>query len=68
MESDASGKDQVAVWSEGSNSKPVNVEVDCGESEDEDEELYLPSVRPGTSPCGCSQREGHATAIVDSSG
>ena len=41
MESDASGKDQVDVWSEGSDSKPVNVEVDCGESEDEDEELYI---------------------------
>ena len=37
--SDSSGKDQVDVWSEGSNSKPVNVEVGCGESEDEDEEL-----------------------------
>ena len=34
VESDASGKDQVDVWSEGSDSKPVNVEVGCGESED----------------------------------
>ena len=41
VESDASGKDQVDVWSEGSDSKPVNVEVGCGESEDEDEELYI---------------------------
>ena len=31
VESDASGKDQVDVWSEGSESKPVNVEADCGE-------------------------------------
>ena len=41
VESDTSGKDQVVVWSEGSDSKPVNVEVGCGESENEDEELYI---------------------------
>ena len=29
--------------------------------------VHLPSVRPGASSCGCSQREGRATAIVDSS-
>ena len=41
MESDASGKDQMDVWSEGSDSKPVNGEIGCGESEAEDEELYI---------------------------
>ena len=41
VESDASRKDQADVWSEGSDSKPVNVEAGCGESEDEDEELYI---------------------------
>ena len=41
VESDASRKDQADVWSEGSDSKPVNVETGCGESEDEDEELYI---------------------------
>ena len=41
MESDASGKDQADVWSEGSYSKPVDVEAGCGESEDEHEELYI---------------------------
>ena len=57
MESDASGKDQVDVWSEGSDSKPVNVEVGCGESEDEDEELYIfpqcaPTPAPAAAPKG----------------
>ena len=41
VESDASRKDQADVWSEGSDSQPVDGEVDCGESEDEDEELYI---------------------------
>ena len=41
MESDASRMDQASVWSEGSDSKPVKVEAGCGESEDEDEELYI---------------------------
>ena len=51
VESDASGKDQVDVWSEGSDSKPVNVEVGCGESEDEDEELYIfPQCAPAPAP------------------
>ena len=51
MESDGSGKDQVDVRSEGSDSKPVNVEVGCGESGDEDEELYiLPQCAPAPAP------------------
>ena len=51
MESDASGMDQVDVWSEGSDSKPINVEVGCGESEDEDEELYIfPQCAPAPAP------------------
>ena len=51
VESDASGKDQVDVWSEGNDSKPVNVEVGCGESEDEDEELYIfPQCAPAPAP------------------
>ena len=41
VESDASRKNQAGVWSEGSDSKPVNVEAGCGESGDEDEELYI---------------------------
>ena len=41
VEPDARRKDQADVWSEGSDSKPVNVEAGCGESEDEDEELYI---------------------------
>ena len=57
VESDASGKDQVDVWSEGSDSKPVNIEVSCRESEDEDEELYIfpqcaPAPAPTASPKG----------------
>ena len=57
VESDASEKDQVDVWSEGSESKPVNVEVDCGESEDDDEEVYIfpqcaPAPAPATAPKG----------------
>ena len=51
VESDASGKGQVDVWSEGSDSKPVNIEVGCGESEDEDEELYIfPQCAPAPAP------------------
>ena len=40
VESRASGTDQADVWSEGNDSKPVNVEAGCAESEDE-EELYI---------------------------
>ena len=51
VESDASGKDQVDVWSEGSDSKPVNVEFGCGESEDEDEKLFIfPQCAPAPAP------------------
>ena len=57
MESDASGKDQADIWSEGSDSKPVNVEAGCGESGDEDEELYIfpqcaPALAPAAAPKG----------------
>ena len=38
------------VWSEGSDPKPVNVEVGCGESEDEDEELYTSLSAPRHQP------------------
>ena len=56
-ESDASGKNQVDVWSEGSDSKPVNVEVGCGESEDEDEELYIfPQCAPAPVPAAAPKR------------
>ena len=51
VEYDASRKDQADVWSEGSDSKPVNVEAGCGESEDEDEEIYLfPQCAPAPTP------------------
>ena len=56
VESDASGKDQVGVWSEGSDSKPINVEVGCRESEDEDEELYIfPQCAPAPAPAAASK-------------
>ena len=59
VESDASGKDQVDVWSEGSDSKPVNVEVDCGESKDEDEELYIfPQCAPAPAPAAAPKGGG----------
>ena len=51
MEPDARRKDQANVWSEGGDSEPVNVEADCGESEDEDEELYtFPQCAPAPTP------------------
>ena len=69
MESDASGKDQVDVWSEGSDSKPVNVEANYRESEDEDEELYIfPQCAPAPTPAAAPKGGTQATAIVDSSG
>ena len=57
VESDASGKNQVDVWSKGSDSKLVNVGVGCGESQDEDEELYIfpqcaSAPAPATAPEG----------------
>ena len=57
VESDSSRKDQVDVCSEGSDSKPVNVEVGCGESEDANEELHIfphcaPAPAPAAAPKG----------------
>ena len=57
VESGASGKDQVNVWSKGSDSKSVNVQVGCGESKDADEELYIfpqcaPAPAPAATPTG----------------
>ena len=51
------GKDQADVWSEGSNSKPVNFEAGCAETEDEDEEMYAfpqcaPVLAPAAAPNG----------------
>ena len=60
MESDGSGKDQVDVWSEGSDSKPVNVEVGCGESKEENEEMYIfPQCAPAPAPAGTGPRNCH---------
>ena len=51
MESDASGKDQAGVRSEGRDSKPVNVETGCGESNYDDEVLYIfPQYTPALTP------------------
>ena len=71
VESDESGKDQVDVWSEGSDSKPVNVKVGCGESEGEDEELYIfpesaPALAPATSPKGRAAQLPSLTPAVSS--
>ena len=56
MESDASGKDQADVWFKGSDSKPVNVEAGCGESEDEDRGLYiLPQCAPAPAPAAAPE-------------
>ena len=57
VESDASRKDQADVWSEGSDSKPVNVEAGYGESGDEDEELYIfPQCAPAPTPVAAPKR------------
>ena len=62
VESDASGKDQVDVWFEGSDFKPVNVETGCGENEDEDEELYIfPQCAPAPAPAAAP--EGRAAQL-----
>ena len=62
VESDASGKEQVDVWSEGRDSKPVNVEVGCGESENEDGELYIfPQCAPAPAPAAVPK--GRATQL-----
>ena len=73
MESDTSGKDQVDVWSEGSDSKPVNVEVDCEESEYEDEELYIfprcaPAPAPAAAPKGRAAQLPSLTSEASSEG
>ena len=73
MESDTSGKDQVDVWSEGSDSKPVNVEVGCRESDDEDEELYIfaqcaPAPAPAAAPKGRAAQLPSLTPAATSEG
>ena len=73
VESDASGKDQVDVWSEGSDSKPVNVEVGYGESEYEDEELYIfpqcaPAPAPAAAPKGGAAQLLSLTPAASSEG
>ena len=72
-ESDASGKDQVDVWSEGNDSKPVNVEVGCGESEDVDDELYIfpqyaPAPAPAAAPKGRAAQLPSLTPAASSEG
>ena len=73
VESEASRKDQMDVWSEGSDSKPVNVEVGCGESEDEDEELYIfpqcaPAPAPAAAPRGRAAKLPSLTPAASSEG
>ena len=73
MESDTSGKDQVDVWSEGSDSKPVNVEVGCEESGDEDEELYIfpqyaPAPASAAAPIGRAAQLPSLTLAASSEG
>ena len=73
MEPEAGGKDQVDVWSEGSDSKPANVEVGCGESENEDEELYIfpqcaPALAPAAAPKGRAAQRPSLTPAVSSEG
>ena len=66
MESDAGEKDQVDVWSEGSDSKIVNLEAGCGESENDDEELYLlPQRAPASTPAAASKgRAVQPTSLI----
>ena len=73
VESDASGKDQVDFWPEGSDSKPVNVEVGCGESDDEDEVLYIfpqcaLAPAPAASPKGRAAQLPSLTPAASSEG
>ena len=73
VESDASGMDQVDVWSEGSDSKPVNVEVGCGESEGEDKELYIfrqcaPAPAPAAAPKGRAAQLPSLPPVASSGG
>ena len=66
MKSDAGGKDQAGVSSEGSDSKTVNLEASCGQSEDEDEELYiLPQCAPAPAPTAASKgRAVQPTSLI----
>ena len=73
VESDASGKDQVDAWSEGSDSKPVNIEVGCGESEDEEGEQYIfpqcaPAPAPAAAPKGRAAQLPSLTPAARSGG
>ena len=73
MESGARGKDQVDVWSEGSDSKPFNVQVGCGESKYEDEELYIflqcaPALAPAAAPKGRAAQLPSLTPAASSEG
>ena len=65
MEPDARRKDQANVWSEGSASKPVNVEAGCGESEGEDKELYILSqCAPPTPAASLKGRDGQPPSLT----
>ena len=73
MESDASGKDQEDVWSEGSNSKPVNVEAGSQESEDKNKELSIfpqcaPAPTPAATPKGRAAQPPMLTPAATSEG
>ena len=73
VKSNESGKDQVDVWSEGSDSKPVNVEVGGGDSEDDDEELYIfpqcaPAPAPAAAPKGRAAQLPSLTPAASSEG
>ena len=73
MESHASGKDQTDVWSEGSDSRPVNVEAGCAEGEDEDKKLYIfpqcaPAPAPAVNPKGRAARPLSLTSAATSEG
>ena len=57
VESDASGKDQADVWSEGDDSKPVNAEAGCAENANENEELYVfPQCTPAPASAAAPKR------------
>ena len=73
VESHASGKDQTDVWSEGSDSRPVNVEAGCAEGEDEDKKLYIfpqcaPAPAPAVNPKGRAARPLSLTSAATSEG
>ena len=73
VESHTRGKDQTDVWSEGSDSRPVNVEAGCAEGEDDDEELYIfpqcaPAPAPAVIPNGRAARPPPLTPAATSEG